>query len=65
MTTSAPARGSGDRSQGTEKRGPGPRASNPILSLRIRETVPAWLATVLGILPIAALLFAWFVVTAG
>jgi NitT/TauT family transport system permease protein len=33
--------------------------------LRIREALPAWQAWLLGVLPIAALLGAWFLVTAG
>lgn len=33
--------------------------------LRIRETIPAWMAWVLGVIPVLVLLAAWFVVTAG
>jgi len=36
-----------------------------LLSLRIREPIPAWLSVILGSLPILALLGAWFFVTAG
>jgi NitT/TauT family transport system permease protein len=36
-----------------------------LLGLRIRETIPGWLWAVLGIIPIAALLGLWFLVTAG
>lgn len=33
--------------------------------LRIRESIPGWMAWVLGIIPILVLLAVWFVVTAG
>jgi len=33
--------------------------------LRIRESIPGWLAWVLGVVPILVLLLVWFVVTAG
>ena len=45
--------------------GHGPRVTGHGSWLRIRESVPAWQATILGILPVAALLLAWFLVTAG
>ena len=44
---------------------PGRRTSAPVGWLRIREEVPAWLAWILGILPIAALLLLWMAVTNG
>ena len=44
---------------------PRSRPLHPILSLRIREDVPTWLAWVLGILPILVLLAVWWGVTAG
>jgi NitT/TauT family transport system permease protein len=33
--------------------------------LRIRESIPAWMAWALGVVPIAVLLLGWFAVTAG
>jgi ABC-type nitrate/sulfonate/bicarbonate transport system permease component len=44
---------------------PGRKTSAPVGWLRIREEVPAWLAWILGILPIAALLLLWMAVTNG
>jgi NitT/TauT family transport system permease protein len=40
-------------------------AAEPGAWLKIREPLPAWMPWVLGVVPIAALLLAWFVVTAG
>ena len=50
--------------------GPAPTRHEPPAAaqaglLRIREPVPAWLAWLLGALPIAALLLAWMAVTSG
>ncbi|MGE5126856.1 MAG: hypothetical protein ACM3PV_11235, partial [Betaproteobacteria bacterium] len=33
--------------------------------LRIREALPAWQASLLGVLPVAVLLGAWYLVTLG
>ena len=47
----------------------GPHGDRPaeggLLSLRIRERIPAWLAWGLGVVPVAALLLAWTLVTWG
>ena len=40
-------------------------AGGGLLSLRIRERIPAWLAWVLGLVPVALLLLAWMLVTWG
>ncbi|MFZ5788248.1 MAG: ABC transporter permease, partial [Acidobacteriota bacterium] len=51
---------------GAGGRGPGPGGpAGRRQLLRIRESVPPWLAWLLGALPVALLLAAWFGVTAG
>ncbi len=60
--TTAPARPPGPRL----KKMPGPPPGSAYAGLlRIREPLPGWQGWLLGIVPIAVLLAAWFAVTAG
>ena len=45
--------------------GPRPGPAAALWELRIRERIPPWLSWLLGVLPIAALLLIWYLLTAG
>lgn len=62
--------GVSDQEAGVEKQAIRPAKSGyrpvrPGGLLRIRETIPSWMAWVLGSIPVLVLLAAWFVLTAG